>query len=426
MTHNYHRLRVIARTRFFTPLEEVIKTGDPKTVWEKWISYGSLDEMVEECVSASGKGKDLNSSHWSQTRRYLEIFQTGLERWRRMSQESNTDDDTEVSKALASLHREGRLNHSNQVDSLLTTLVSLFEAGHGSASPPLDFGERCTTDGMVELNTPPQDLVRPTMTQSWPIAIAKGIVPLSVFLTDQFRHALGVAPVSLKEALQELLKRNEFHAAQRAADGDTELQRYVEEELDKKKTAFLMDTDRAALLNEAQNVRVHDKDIDVCLVEIDKALYELDFEEALQWLDELDNCIHRFKMRRDPTRRALIDFLREAKTSFQDDAPLDELDHLAGTVRSNHEYRRLHLLQLQDEHLPGWLRDAWSASAQRMDRPALWPTEEVSLKVAKAIETFVKFIVGRLRYRDVDPEAVDALIQRLGEWSGYQPSSAWG
>src|SRR5712692_6549792 len=58
MTHNYPRLRVIARTRFFTPLEEGIKTGDPKTVWEKWISYGSLDEMVEECVSSSGKGKD--------------------------------------------------------------------------------------------------------------------------------------------------------------------------------------------------------------------------------------------------------------------------------------------------------------------------------------------------------------------------------
>jgi hypothetical protein len=416
MTHNYYRLRVIARTRFFIPLEEALKTGDPKTVWEKWISYGILDEMVEECVSASGKGKDLNSSHWSQTRRYLEIFQIGLERWRRMSRESHTDEDSEVSKALTSLHRERRSNPSNQVDSLLTTLTDLFEAGRNVFLLPLDFGERCTTDGMVEVNTPPQDLVRPTMTQSWPIAIAKGIVPLSVLLTDQFRHALGVAPVSLKEALQELLKRNEFHAAQCAADGDAELQRYVEEELDKKKTAFLMDPNRAALLNEAQNVRVHDKDIDVCLVEIDKALYELDFDGALQWLGELDTCIHRFKMRQDPIRRALIDFLREAKTSFQDDAPLGELDHLASIERINHEYRRLHLLQLQDERLPSWLRDAWSASAQRMDRPALWPTEEVSLKLAKAIETLVKFIVGRLRYRNVDPEAVDTLIQRLGEW----------
>jgi hypothetical protein len=177
MTHNYYRLRVIARTQFFTPLEEAIKTGDPKTVWEKWVSYGSLDEMVEECVSASGKGKDLNSSHRSQTRRYLEIFQIGLERWRRISRESHTDEDSEVSKALTSLHRERRSNPSNQVDSLLTSLTDLFEAGRDVFLLPPDFGERCTTDGMVEVNTPPQDLVRPTMTQSWPIAIAKGIVP---------------------------------------------------------------------------------------------------------------------------------------------------------------------------------------------------------------------------------------------------------
>src|SRR5207253_6521447 len=127
--------------------------------------------------------------------------------------------------------------------------------GHRTSLPPLDFGERCTTDGMIELSMPPQDLVRPTMTQSWPIAIARGIVPLSVFLTDQLRHALGLTPVSLRGALQELLKRNEFHAVQRAAGGDTELQRYVEVELDKKKTAFLTDPNRAAMLNDAQNVR---------------------------------------------------------------------------------------------------------------------------------------------------------------------------
>jgi len=103
MTYNYHRLRVIARTQFFAPLEEFIKTGDPETVWEKWISYGDLDEMVEKCVNASGKGKDLDSSHWSQTRRYLEIFQTELERWHRMSHKPYPAGNTEVSKALASL-----------------------------------------------------------------------------------------------------------------------------------------------------------------------------------------------------------------------------------------------------------------------------------------------------------------------------------
>lgn len=272
MTHNYHRLRIIARTRCLAPLEEVIKAGDPKTVWEKWTSSGSLDEMAEECVSASGKSKDLNPSHWSQTRRYLEIFQTGLERWCRMSQESHTNEDTEISKALASLHREARLNHNDQVDSLLTTRVSLFEAGHRSSLPPLDFGERCTTDGMIDLSILPQNLVRPTMIQSWPIATARGIVPLSFFITDQLRHALGLAPASLKDALQELLKRNEFHAAQRAADEDIELQKYVKEVVDKRKSDFLMDPNRSELLNKAQSAHVYNEDIHVCLDEIGKSL----------------------------------------------------------------------------------------------------------------------------------------------------------
>src|SRR5262249_45791299 len=120
-------------------------------------------------------------------------------------------------------------------------------------------------------------------------------------------------------------------------------------------------------------------------------------------------------MKRDPARRALVDFLKEAKTSFREDAELDELEQIVSAVRNSHEYRRLHLLQLQDERLPGWLRDAWSASAQRMDRPALWPTEEFSLKLTTVIKTFVEFIVRRLRYRDEDP-AVNLLIQRLGEW----------
>ncbi|MBI3798814.1 MAG: hypothetical protein HY268_17850 [Deltaproteobacteria bacterium] len=284
---------------------------------------------------------------------------------------------------------------------------------------PADFGQRCaiTDEGeVIVLNA--KALVRPTMTQSWPVAITQGAVPLSSLLGDYFREALGTAPTSLRGAVAEFLRRGELRAAWEAAAGDFELQQSVAEELKNKKSTTLKDY--AGLLKEAQDARIHNEYINLCLTEMENAFNAFDFHQAMQRLNELQSLVQRFNALRDPTRVALVEFLEEAGLPVHNDESLEQLQQYAAALRDRHRNQRLHLLQLEhaakDERLLLSLRDAWADLARRLDRPAYWPSEENSRALADAIDTFVRFILGKLRYKADDPATADMLVGRLEQW----------
>lgn len=293
------------------------------------------------------------------------------------------------------------------------------EEGSNSSPLPADFDQRCAVNeagDVVVLNA--RDLIQPTMIQSWPAAVIKGAVPLSYLLSDHFRQALGTAPASLREAVAEFLRRSEFRAAWDAAATDPELQQSVAEGLKNRRAAILKDYEE--LLIEAQNARIHDEYIDLCLTEMENAFDTFDFNQALQRLNELASLVRRFKALRDPARAALVKFLQEAKLSVQDEESLEHLRQRVDLFRDQHREQRLHLLELEraarDDRLPSSLRKAWSDFARDMDRPTFWPSEEKSRALAEAIDTFVRFIFGKLRFRDDDPPIADTLVERLDEW----------
>ncbi|WP_437815127.1 ATP-binding protein [Sorangium sp. So ce1078] len=416
MKGNYHRLRVLARAQYFSPLEDALRTGDVNAVARTWASYGKLDEMVEQCARASGRKDELEDTHYRQTRAYLAGFDEELQRWRRLGapvRRTQTDD------ALAALRREVALARNDQCMSLQKAVDEL---GVGSTAPlglAADFGRRCelSSNGVVSVVTW-NVLVSPQMIFSWPRAVTDGVVPLSWFAVDRLRAARGVAPPDTLTAAQVYLRTNALLAARRAVQGEPEGARKVEEAIALKIDAIRHEHEPT--LSQAHAARDQDEFIDLWLKELDAAFVSLDLDQAEKRIVELEELVAVYRLRTDPARLALVEFLREAGQEQVDDLTIEELTKRAEATRAARRHQRIHILELEDaarrEVFSASLRESWSAFARRVDRPALWLNEELSLHLGMAVKACEKFMRGKLRYRDDDPATVDLLVTSLERW----------
>ncbi|MDI1484379.1 AAA family ATPase [Polyangium sp. y55x31] len=419
MTGNFHRLRQVARIRFFLPLKDLIEQGDVGEAVRQWEMHGSLDDMVEQCVRSAKHLGIVDHVHRQQTRNYLGAFESGILQWRN-SQFTQSSERLETTKSLDVLRLESSCGRSPQGAALLSTIERVLLNPSASEHPREDFGQRCEVGPEGErLLRASLGAVSPLLTWSFPQAAAEGVVPLWRLIADTLRSALGAGPRTLEAAIGEYLNANQLLAARSAALGNAELERFVAEEIEKKRASIR--SENAELLANAQAARVHDEYIDLGLLEVEEALNALEFQDATERLRELDALVRRYHLERDPKRQPLVELLTEAGRTPPAEASTDQLEQLVEALRSEYQYSRLHLHSLReaadDPALPPFFREAWSAAARRLDRPALWPNGDQSLELAESVETIVRFMKTRLRHREVEPAQVDILVESLAEWT---------
>ncbi|MBV9123592.1 MAG: hypothetical protein JO112_09560, partial [Planctomycetes bacterium] len=418
MTRNYYRLRLLARNHFLAPLGDAIETNNPDRAWRVWKSQGQVDDMVEECVRLSGRRQELDRSHYEQTRRYLDHFQSELRQWCELGRQRPRDRNGPLRLALEALHREATAGRNSICNSLWETIRCLQENPQDPSLPHRDFGQRLARAEGEPLLLDPQEMVGPLATWSWPAARTKGAVPLSLVLGDRLRQALGTAPASLDEAIEEYWNGGEFLVARESAEEHPIWQRTIAERLEKKKEDLR--AAQATLLQEAESYRAYEEYIDAWLLDINRTLEDLRFDTVPGLFKELETLVLQARLRRDPVRLGLLEFLREAGQHPGEDTSCEELEHQAEEVRGDQELRRLHLIELkracEDLVLPAALRERWSRLARDLDRPTRWPADETSFHLAYAIPQFVAFLKGHLQDQEGDTAMTTLFVERFTEW----------
>jgi hypothetical protein len=416
MIRNYLRLRLLARQHFLEPLQDAVEARDPERAWREWREQGNLDERVEECVRLSGRRLQLDQSHRTQTARYLQDFEALLTQWRRCRRDPAGARDDYLRHTLTALQREA--GRSLACASFWRPLQLLRDDPDAPNLPPADFGDRLD---LTDPNEPgivhAQELVTSLMTWSWPSAL-RGAVPVRLVLCDWLRQALRQAPAGLADAVEDYWSRGEFLVAAQTAASDAALAQGMGERIRQKRDDIR--SAHAAILREAQECREHDRDIDACLVAVEEDLEELQFQEASGWLQELGELVRQFKARRDPVRLDLLEQLREAGLLPDEQATADELRRLLDGLKKQHEFRRLHVVELEraasNSRLPAPLRERWGSLGRSLDRPSLWPAEETAVELEWVVQHCLRYLEGRLQDREYAPEIADLLAARFAEW----------
>jgi hypothetical protein len=428
MSGTYHKLRVAARTQFLLPLQEAIREKRLEDAIRTWRSFGEIEEMVDACVGALGsRHPDVDNHHRAKTHEYLEMVQRRLDDWASSAGTHGMRErgPNEVASVVGALKKAAREGHP-QSESLLTTLILAFAETKSIDLPPETFGQRTTIrEGRCVVST---EFVTPCMVVSWPKAISGGEAELESVLADLLAAALDVAPRSVPEAVDRYLKATEYDAAREAAGDAPELIAMVEAAVEARRRAFQIE--HAALLEQAEGARVQDELIDLFLQDVKANLAAGAFERATSNLGELETLLHQYKARRDPARQNLVAILNEGGVAVDDDATVSELERRLNELRREHLLRRSHIEVLQgasvDSLLPEGLRDAWGATAQRIDRPSYWPAQEIAERVAVSIRVLEDFLHQRAQFRSDDPETFDLLVGLLTDWIPEQLRSLMG
>jgi len=416
----YRQMRLLARTRFLSPLRSGIAEGSLAETRQRWIQYGTVDDMVAEVESCVvSKRTAVESRHRDQTRRYLEAFNVALQKWICLEREENVEADTDLVDASRNLQQDAKREPEGHSASLChvmhavatdTTLLRRMKASIGRLASP---------GGAISLREPiAYDVVRPQMINGWIIAASEDQVPLAAILCDQLRSAIGVGPRTTKEAVEVLLSYDELQAARMASLGDPILESMVTLEVEKRRDLLTFKYEEVT--KEARTIQVYDELIQLCLAEIDESLASLNFKQALGLYAELENLVCQYKVLKDPERQACSLFLSEAGMTCDPNAPLEELLEYVGMLKQEHKERRTHIIsiaQVQTRDIfPASAKEQWVSFSHRIDHPSLWPTDEVARSLGSAIDTFVRCMEGKLRFRDVDPDTVDAIVDCLTGW----------
>jgi len=419
MSGNFHRMRVSARVEFFAPLRENIVADDIDGAVAKWKSYGSLDEMVDDCARSIGDHYTIDPLHRQQTRSYLATFQRDIERWSRSRRPEEPEAKLEVTSMLLRLRQDVSQGKSPAAAPLIGQLERLLKTSGGERPVLEAFGQRCDVDasGNLTLRVLLGE-VPPIFTWSFSQAMAEGAVALWRFIADQLRTALGTGPATTAEAVKQLLADSGLQAAKRAAEGDAALEQEVSFVIEQRRATIR--AENADTLAQAQAARVHDEYIDLWLRDLDDAFEGLELKKAALLVQELSDLVLRFNLKRDPARRAFAEFLDEAGVPFADSASTEDLKQQVTVIKSRNGGRRLHIEELEkaaaQEVFPLSLKESWAAFAQRIDRPSLWPGADLSRALADSIGIYTRFIKGKLRHRDTDPSTIDLLVRSLEGW----------
>lgn len=414
MTGNFHRLRLIARMEFLVPLEPSLASGNIEGAAAIWRGRGTVNDMVDWCVRASGRAGELDDVHHRQTAAFLGGFGRELERCRRLHLPPQR---TELTEAILRLDEE--IDRADDRSASLLRRIDLLRGDSPSALlPSQDFGRRTTQEqsGRLVLQEA-HDFVRSNMLFCWPSVVAGDPVSLRALLIDRVRDAHG-AGVALDMAVDVYLQSGALVAARRAALEDAGVAARVEEAIQHKITAF--EQRHADVLVDARAGRKENGYLDLWLIEIEEALKAFDLAAADRLTKELEPLVAEHKRKTDPVRLSHLEFLREAGEEGLDELPVDALAERICTLRVLRRDRRLHILELEtaaeNEIFALSHRAAWSALSQQLDQPRSWPVEEVALGLSLDFQMFFKFMRGKLRHRNVDPDIVDVLVSRLGEW----------
>ncbi len=406
----YRRLRIFAQRLYLEPLAETIERGDVRGAVSQWMAFGDLEDMASTAIRSSGEERKVDKPHREQTRRYLEHFADELQRWERMGAAAAQPRRAEFAPAVSAL-RDAKSEAAR-------TLLDAIELPDTEDFPSEDFGERGGPDGIQRVSAQGAGArIRPTMLASWPLAPA-GEVPLAALLADMLREHVVEGGIPLQHAIKAYVQTGFYDAARRAAAGDALLQTFIEDTLAGRRDA--LKREHLEIWSEAQNARGIDRDLDECMVEIEIMLDHDDFANAAGLYDLLSDLLIEFRRKSDPERQALCAFLAEGGEEGAPTATAAELEAQMRSMREANDVRRQHLAALRDSaanpQAPDPLRTAWSAAAQRLDRPSLWPTPARSSALATALAKLLPWMCGKWQFRSGDADPITAIVQRVSEW----------
>jgi len=427
MAKTYHRMRVYARSKYFKPLENAIRSSDVAEAMRVWESHGTMDDMVEDCAKAFDGPNQLDQTHYLQIRRYLTGCEEKLRSWQILTRQTQGSPrgGGPIRNAVSNLRRE--VNRGPQANLSCCSLVHLLEQmanseSSGSIVSP-DFGERCDTELRVHADPGAKSaMVAPHMTRSWPAAVAQESVAIADLLHDVLRDATRTNEWSAHELVHHYVQAGHVEAARRMGELRPEWEEAFGKEVETITACFRLKN--AALLGEAGEAREADKDISDCLVEIENALTSARFGEADEWADCLTGLLGDYRRRRDPVSKSLREFLAEAGKIVEEDTDQEELRGMVARLRVDNQPRRVFIEALagagEETDWPAGLRTRWTESAAQIDRPRFWQEHGRAEKLAEAVLVFRKYITRKLKWRHTDPATIDTVVERLGEWVSSQ------
>ncbi|HRI06199.1 MAG TPA: hypothetical protein PKW35_00210 [Nannocystaceae bacterium] len=396
MTGIYHRLRVTAQTRFLRPLREMIAAGDRARAQETWDAT-SLGEMIEACLGdLTGNAlRNLGDSHVEQTRRYLEAFGDQLRVW---SSDAASCDDTALK--LIALKWTSAVAHDPRLAAALRRP-----------------SERECADKLEDLEQPwyridDADLIiddaaiHPKWPRTWVAAIAGDRPRLTAALAEAVAERLIPDPMTPREAVERMLGSGLFRAANAAHDLVPSTAERVRQATSRRRDEVLAEHRDA--WSRARTLAESDQAVKNHVAEIEELLDALDFDQAAYFLGDLDHFCLEQELHRDPRRQHLARFLREAGETVGPREDHTALQRRMDAVRRSNNPRRLHLdaLLVSAEDLAEELSTRLKRSAEELDRPNRWPSEDDARRLTETLDTLFTFIRSHrtryLRYSTVD------------------------
>lgn len=397
----YHRLRLLAQELFFRPLRDLIAARDVAAALTCWRGLGDREEMLTTCLyRLPNVAREINDNHVEQTRRYLRNFDEALADWERGGGGLQTRAGVrEVVEAWDSLSE----SESREIRRAL-------EGQEDPSLPAADFGRRFFEDTGGVLCVASEVAIPPELVSSWIRRCRGTAVPFAVYLADQVRLGEGT---TIGDAVAEMLRRECYGAALRAAADDAGLLGAVRRQIEARRRD--LEARYAGPLRAARALRAEDPPLEDYLDDLDILLNTLDFVQAEAWLAELADFLCERERERDPIRRGALDFLAELGPAdeFRNEAREELLARVA-EARERHADRRWQVLALQTLALG----DLLAHLAEEIDRPRLWPTApDLSAEIAAAIDGVLRYTQAQAqRYRDYDPDTVDRLTAAAGPW----------
>ena len=201
---------------------------------------------------------------------------------------------------------------------------------------------------------------------------------------------MGVGVEEITQAIEHYAALGLYDAADRAAGEDPILRQRVENAYSLPRSHFLAQF--GDLLDDAR--AASDPEINEYLAVMLTELDRRNLSEAAAWVDVLRDLVVRNRRLADPERNALVALILESGVTVSDDSTIEELHAELQRIRSENQNRRLHVKALLDAieggGLPEVFRSRCCELGNSLDRPALWPSELVSMRLATAIATILR------------------------------------
>lgn len=415
----YHKLRVSVQLLYLRPLQRIAESGSSAALLNRWREFGDLDSMVDEAARACGILQDIETRHRQQTLRYLERFQSAVERWASLSNAATSRQSDSLARAFQLLRR-----HATGGSEPAAGMIEVLRTGGLAIGTDSDFGETVQGGFILPDTTAIASRIAPEMLCSWPLYLDHKDIPLVAFLTDTLRfHALA-GKLDRKSAVSYYLQEQQFQAAREAAKGTKNLEQKVNSLVTQQREA--LERRFTEDLQLARKIRSSVPDVAVCLESIEQEFNDLDFRDAEEFLKLLAEFTDKFKLENDPQRKALVEYLQEADVSLDDRLSTDALHQRVHDFTSHNQSRRRHIQQLENEVLneasPKFLVTAWTPLTTALDRPKFWPDADSSAKLAEALALIGRVVRGKSR--SPDPQSPQIFLATCYvDWVSRQLSS---